>query len=50
MRYSVNPELGALLQGDLGRPPGTLSFNEAIDSLLIEASDPVVQTAQGDAI
>ena len=37
--------MGALLRGDLGRPPGARPFDEAVDTLLIEPSDPVVQTA-----
>jgi hypothetical protein len=42
--------MGALLRGDLGRPPASLSFNQAVYALLIEGIDPVVQTAQGDAV
>jgi hypothetical protein len=42
--------MGALLGGDLGRPPRPLSFNQAIYALSIEAVEPIVQTAQGDAI
>ena len=42
--------MDTLLWGDLGRPPGPLSFNQAIYALLVEAVDPVVQAAQGDAV